>query len=588
MKKLLSRFNLLGAILLIIVPLAIALVVSVISSSINVNNVSKQAEELYFDNLYTINSQLLNNDRDLYQALTAAMQYYDLKNGYSDAPEEKIPELLESKMADFEENSKQAIDGVQKIQFLASNNESLYNETFLPNDTTPFSTYCDDFIEAYDNWIGMWDLEKNEGDWNSFLTYFRTDLRESISQMGDITELWAQNQKEIIQKETTRQNVFVVVVFLLISIAIIVFAVFVALTMVNGVKQVTGSIQILAGGNFNLPIDSSASVKEFNEIAAEADGMRLQIKDALTKVVESADSVEECADSTQEMISDSQKTSADINLAVGDLAHGATSMAEDVQTTAAITQEMGSAVEEVLASAEQNNEFSKQVYEESIAVKAKIEDLQVAGKNTRDKSEQVTNSVNKTSEVVQEISAAAESIIGIASQTNLLSLNASIEAARAGEAGRGFSVVAGEIAKLANQADETAKNITAMLKQIVALSGANMTLTQDIKTAIEEEGVVLSGMIDSFVGMQEKLKETEEGNNHISELVNNLNHSKDSIMEAVESLSSISEENAASTQETSASLTQLENNMENVVEQANELKGISDQLKNNLSVFKIS
>ena len=94
-------------------------------------------------------------------------------------------------------------------------------------------------------------------------------------------------------------------------------------------------------------------------------------------------------------------------------------------------------------------------------------------------------------------------------------------------------------------------------------------------------------MSESFDQMLALLQETEEGNKQIVELVNTMNSDKENIMNSVESLSSISEENAASTQETSASLMQLDTNMESVVEQARDLQKIAEELTANVKYFKV-
>ena len=200
---------------------------------------------------------------------------------------------------------------------------------------------------------------------------------------------------------------------------------------------------------------------------------------------------------------------------------------------------------------------------------------------------QVAESVNETANVVAQISTAAESIISIASQTNLLALNASIEAARAGEAGKGFAVVADNIKNLAGDTNSLAGEITDMLSTITDYSEKNKELTEAIKGAITNETTALEEMSEAFDVMLGLLRETEEGNKQIVELVNIMNTDKENIMNSVESLSSISEENAASTQETSASLMQLDNSMEAVVEQAVDLQKIAEELTSNVKYFKV-
>ena len=262
-------------------------------------------------------------------------------------------------------------------------------------------------------------------------------------------------------------------------------------------------------------------------------------------------------------------------------------MAGDVQNTSDITISIGDAVENVLEAANSNLENGTAVINESMRVQDQLSELMTSGENTRQKANQVSESVGETANVVAQISQSAELIISIANQTNLLALNASIEAARAGEAGKGFAVVADNIKDLAEESNDAANEITGMLKQITDLSDKNKSLTEDIRVATEEEGDALTSMSASFEEMLSMLRETETGNKTIVSLVQTLDGNKNSILDSVEALSSVSEENAASTQETSASLSMLDSNMENVVEQAENLKQVAEELRDNVKMFTI-
>ena len=226
-------------------------------------------------------------------------------------------------------------------------------------------------------------------------------------------------------------------------------------------------------------------------------------------------------------------------------------------------------------------------YKEMQKVQQELANIRQAGQKNDEMATKVSDSVGEMGEMVEKITSAADAIIAIASQTNLLSLNASIEAARAGEAGKGFAVVADEIKELAEQSDQTAKNITEMLQSIMNVSEQNKTMTTNIKNAIGEEAKSLDGMISLFDELLKLLKDTEEGTDKIVELVESLDSSKNTILNSVESLSSISEENAASTEQTSASLTQLNENMETVTETADSLRDIAETLQQTVSYFTV-
>ncbi|MCR5389041.1 MAG: hypothetical protein K6E56_07335, partial [Lachnospiraceae bacterium] len=112
-------------------------------------------------------------------------------------------------------------------------------------------------------------------------------------------------------------------------------------------------------------------------------------------------------------------------------------------------------------------------------------------------------------------------------------------------------------------------------------------LTEKIKEATAEKAAALEGMTNSFDEMLTIIQETQEGNKDITALVDNMNRNKEDILAAVESLSSISSENAASSQESSASLSVLDSHMNNVASEAQNLKGVADELLEKVGFFKV-
>ena len=133
-----------------------------------------------------------------------------------------------------------------------------------------------------------------------------------------------------------------------------------------------------------------------------------------------------------------------------------------------------------------------------------------------------------------------------------------------------------------------AGEITEMLSTITSYSNHNRSLTNSIKDATVSEAKALEEMSVAFDKMLQMLNETEEGNKEIAALVKDMSAGKEKILNSVESLSSISEEYAASTEETNASITQLTANMTEVVNDAAQLDDISKQLKENVSFFKVN
>jgi len=183
----------------------------------------------------------------------------------------------------------------------------------------------------------------------------------------------------------------------------------------------------------------------------------------------------------------------------------------------------------------------------------KIEDLQQVFQITVDNTDHVSEKVHELSISSQAIETIVSTIKGISSQTNLLALNASIEAARAGEAGRGFSVVADEIRKLAEQSATSAEEINTIIAKIVNIVESTNQTVQGTQKSVIKAKVNLSETVTVFedidtrvvkVGMiiDEFLRETEKIESLKTELIVSL-----------ESMAAISQESAASTEEINAS-----------------------------------
>lgn len=567
------------ALLTIIAPLVVALIVSIAFFSVRLNKVSESDEALYYDKLYQINTTLINADRDFYQAMYAALEFH-LEQASLSAT--RLDELKE----EYKENKQQTIDKVREALAIAEGEPSLYTGTVLEGSEKTFLDYYNLFESNYNMWDGYYKIDSDEGYWSNFCNQFEP-TRAALSDMTDITEAWAEVQ--VAKQEASVRNTIIssFVIFIIIAAALMVLAFFVMNGITRSLKQVGDAVNNMAEGDFVSEVKVKSDIKEFIEMASVTDNMRIRLKDALLKVVGHAEAVNTGADVTEDSISDSKRTSGDISNAIDDVAHGATSMAQDVQDTSSIAIDMGNAVGNVIDVANANMDKGQSLYNESLKVQQQLEELKKADEETDRMAGTVADSVEETAKVVEEISTAAQAIMGIANQTNLLALNASIEAARAGEAGRGFSVVAESIGGLAAESNQTASQITEMLGKITTLSQHNKELTGSIKEATTRENAALEEMVASFDNMLEMLKETEEGNRSIKELAESLDDAKNKISAAVESLSSISEENAASTEETSASMQQLNSNMENIVAEAQNLKAIATELQANVGFFRV-
>ena len=176
-------------------------------------------------------------------------------------------------------------------------------------------------------------------------------------------------------------------------------------------------------------------------------------------------------------------------------------------------------------------------------------------------------------------------ISDIASQTNLLSLNASIEAARAGEAGRGFGVVAAEIKKLAEQSNESANQIKEVVTEIDSSSKECVEEAENVRNIIKEESELLSVTQEKFRLLDSEIHESLSEIASVSEITGKLESIKGTILNAVGSLMEISEQTSATNEEVAASINVIAENVKQVAKDTNTINGLAVDLKEAVAHF---
>ena len=199
--------------------------------------------------------------------------------------------------------------------------------------------------------------------------------------------------------------------------------------------------------------------------------------------------------------------------------------------------------------------------------------------------ELIYEQTNTTNESAIKIKDATALITSIAEQTNLLSLNAAIEAARAGEQGRGFAVVAEQIQKLAEESNESAKEIGQVIALLMEDSEKAVRTMDEVKQVMEDQNENVVQTKDQFMEMHGGIARTIDEIRNIAEKMEQIDNTRVNVVDIVQNLTSLAEENAAGTEETSASVTEVGEHMSRIAQKSGELKTIADGLQDEMNVF---
>lgn len=272
---------------------------------------------------------------------------------------------------------------------------------------------------------------------------------------------------------------------------------------------------------------------------------------------------------------------SNVNTAMDEVANGASSQADETQNVNEEIIRIGDAIEVTAGNTEILAKSSDKMKEYNETVRHTLRELEDISHETAVSVEKVQEQTNITNQSAMEIRTATEVITSIASQTNLLSLNASIEAARAGEHGRGFAVVAEEIRVLADQSKESAERITAIIGELIRNSNTSVDIMNQMSEVIRKQNEKLGITETVFQSLNGEIDNVAKAIEGISKEVGNLDSIKNDVLGSVESLAAIAQENAASTQETSASMQELSQIVKDCKEKTNEMVTLSDALIDN-------
>jgi methyl-accepting chemotaxis protein len=215
-----------------------------------------------------------------------------------------------------------------------------------------------------------------------------------------------------------------------------------------------------------------------------------------------------------------------------------------------------------------------------------LEDLIQINDRTTQNIQVVTEQINTTNESSEKIKTAVALIQGIASQTNLLSLNASIEAARAGESGRGFAVVAEEIRKLAEDSANRASEIDAIAVELINNSKESVEKMEELNEEASLQHGKLGETKQSFEGLSSEINAVSEASQDIFQQTNAISELKIGVSRVIEQLAAIAQQNAASTQETSATMNTLTDSIDRCKEETAILASLSEQLSEQTGKFR--
>lgn len=359
--------------------------------------------------------------------------------------------------------------------------------------------------------------------------------------------------------------------------------------MVKALRMDADALEQVAKRKLNTQLNE-ASLKRKDEVGHISRSI-MTLKTELTEIIGNIKDQGKALSDSSVYLSEKAETSADhigqVERAVEEIAQGATGQAEETQKATENVIIMGNMIEETTGEIDAMNENAKLIKQLGQTAIDTLKDLQTINQRTKESIDIIYEQTNTTNSSAQKIKEATALITDIAEETNLLSLNASIEAARAGEQGRGFAVVAAQIQKLAEQSNESARQIEEIITSLLADSEKAVDTMEEVKDIMGQQNDNVMKTDEQVNQVLGQVDQAIEAIGRVAVKTEKLNEARINVTDTVQNLTAVAQENAASTQQSAASVNQVSEIIQDIAESAKQLTDIAEKLDKDMALFEV-
>lgn len=415
-------------------------------------------------------------------------------------------------------------------------------------------------------------------------------VNDALVQLADINVELAKKASE--DSQLAYQNMIRTFVILLVSLVIlsVFFTLVVSRNIISAINKSVVYLGILAGGDFTakLPDEMKQRKDEIGQLARSVDSMQVSVNGLLSSVNDEARSIENIVDAVNSNIMALNTDVENVSATTEELAASMEETAASSQQMLNTSQEMNEAVQTIAQKSQEGAEKANSISEKAMKImELSASNQQETQQMIQQTSIELKDSIEKA-RAISEINVLADSIRQITDQTNLLALNAAIEAARAGEAGRGFSVVADEIRKLAEQSKDTINQIQnttgVIVTSVESLSNSSSKMLNFVETKVLADYETL---VETGNEYSQDAQFYRDFSTDLSATSEELLASIDDVVKIIDGVAVASEEGATGVTDIAIRVSEVTKKSSDVNALANNANTVAKELLTEVSKFKI-
>ncbi|RKD27105.1 hypothetical protein BEP19_00600 [Ammoniphilus oxalaticus] len=421
----------------------------------------------------------------------------------------------------------------------------------------------------------MGDFDQFAEDINEKIDVFRAGALERIH-----------NEEHQLITDINKMTTFSITVYIIVTLITLGFFIIISRSITRPLSELMVSSESIANGDLTHEIrvhskdEIGKLAQTFEKMRSRLEEMILQLKTLTLHVSENSHYI---AQTTQQ----NKEVSGQISYAMNEIAIGSDNQATKATGILKLSQRIIMQMREAVAQIEQSQKSANSSSDEANEGRRSIQE---AMEQLNTLSQGITTAVEfiqQLGEQSKEVGQIVKVIEDIASQTNLLSLNASIEAARAGEHGRGFAVVADEIRKLSEHTNRATDQVTDLITNIQLQTTQTVEHIRQNQLAVTEQEQRMNKGTESLEKIVQQAAETRVNIQKVREFVLDLRSSTEQTNFAAEEITSVIQQNAASTEEVTASVEEQSASYDELAANADKMNEMVARLDQSIGYFKV-